>query len=1069
MRNVRLVLLLGVVGVLAGTATSASAESLNAYRMKATADNLRALAEQGFDVTEGRDLDRGTIEVVGTAGQVAKLDAKQITDFGDAKAAGATDPTESATDSAFTVWTKYDAVEGDDKEQYTEQYERLVADYPDIVADRVTGTTYGGRDIIALQVTDGATGNDIPNRPAVLYNAMQHAREWLAGETCRRTLNYFTRNYGKGTSAGLEVTELVDTTELWFVCVNNPDGYEYTFTPGNRLWRKNLADNNEDGQITLGDGVDPNRNFSSNWGRDAEGSSPDPEAETYRGPSPASEPETQAMEALFDEINPVFQKNDHTAAELLLYPQGSQQDTPSADHEIFTALAGDPFKPGIPGFLPELSAGLYITNGDFTDWAYNTQDTLSFTPEGTVAEDGAFSGFGYPDSPKQIQQEFERHLPFVLDLAHSADDPANPVSHLDNEAADFDVDSFKTSYGDPQTVGARVKRELGKVKMRFQVNNKKPKAVNTEIYEGGERYWKDRGVYYKRVRGTVTGTKPGDRVKVWFTAGGEKSKAFHYDAEVETDNPVLILSNEDYSGVQPNPAPEPGPKYLDYYTDALDTAGVDYDVYDVDANDRKAPDPLGVLSHYSHVVWYTGDDYVPREPDAPGGSGITKRAVETQNAVRDFINDGGKLFYTGKNAGRVFAEGYSYNPFQDEEGTYCQDANPSCIIVQDDFLQYWLGAYRYVLGAGQDPEDGSIFPVEGTAGPFDPLSLTFNGADSAQNGDQAATLLVTSSVLDPAQYPLFADSAAAAEWLRPFASPFDPHEGDWFMSAGAHDAAYKRLQKGFSVPAGGATFRMWTSYDLEPDYDYLIVEIHTVGEDDWTTLADVNDHTSDDVGLSCPSVSPASDWQSIHPFLAHYQTKTNNGNDCDPTGSSGSWNGATGNSGGWQDWELPIPAAVPRRERRDRGVRRVRPGDARPRCLGRRAPARGLGRHADQLGRPVVRGRRGRLDAAGAARASGRGRAVPGDRLGARAERAVRRDADHDDRRHRLHGLRVRGRGRRREPGRIDAGGARPPGEPVEAPPSASLSASGLPHSPPSRESCPGPPWSSSGRVPPTC
>ena len=222
---------------------------------------------------------------------------------------------------------------------------------------------------------------------------MQHAREWLAGETCRRTLDYFVDNYGKGTSAGLEVTQLVDSTELWFVCVNNPDGYEFTFTPGNRLWRKNLRDNPgphgeaPDGVITPGDGVDPNRNFSSNWGRDNDGSSPDPASETYRGPGPASEPETTAMHALFDEIHPVFQKNDHTAAELLLYPQGFQQDTKSADDEIFTALAGDPFKPGIEGFLPELSAGLYITNGDFTDWAYNTKGTLSYTPEGTTAED----------------------------------------------------------------------------------------------------------------------------------------------------------------------------------------------------------------------------------------------------------------------------------------------------------------------------------------------------------------------------------------------------------------------------------------------------------------------------------------------------------------------------------------------------------------------------------------------------------------------------------------------------------------------------------------------------------
>ncbi len=907
MRHIRALVLLASAAV-AFSAAPAQASSLNGYRVEATPANLRALNEAGFDVTEGRNIERGTIDVVGTRSQVAGVGATPLTNFKAGAPRGVDDPTAGASDAGYTVWTKYDAVPGDGKQQYTEYYGKLAESHQRIVAQRVTGTTYGGRDITAIQVTKGATGSDIPDRPAVLYNAMQHAREWLAGETCRRTLDYFVKNYGKDTSAGTEVTKLVNTTELWFVCVNNPDGYEYTFTPGNRLWRKNLRDNDNNGVIEVGDGVDPNRNFSSNWGRDDEGSSPNPANETYRGPSPASEPETQAMEALFDEIHPVFQKNDHTAAELLLYPQGFQQDTPSADNEIFTALAGDLFKPGIPGFLPELSAGLYITNGDFTDWAYNTQDTLSFTPEGTAAEDPNVTGFEYPDSPLQVRQEFQRHLPFILDLAHSANDPANPTSHLDNEADNFVVDKFKDSYGDPQPVGAVVKRELGKVSMRYRVNGGPGQTVPTDAYKGGERYYKDRGVFYHRVRGTVTGTDPGDKVKVWFVGGGKRSKAFTYRAEVDSKKPVLILSNEDYSGVQPNPEPEAGPKYLAYYRDALKAAGVKYDVYDVDAHNRRPPDPLGVLEHYSHVVWYTGDDYVPREPDAPGGSGITKRAVEIQNNVRDFLNDGGKLFFTGKNAGRVFAEGYSYNPYQDEEHRYCERANPSCIIVQDDFLQYWLGAYRYVTGGGQDQEDDSVFPVEGTDGPFDPLSFDFNGEDSAQNGDQAATLLLTSSVLDPERYPLFADSAAPAEWVRPGADPFEPHDGDWFLSAGYDDVSYKRLLKPFSIPADGGSVNMWTSFDLEEDYDYMFVEIHTAGQDDWTTLADENGNTSTDVGLSCPATGDGSAWQSSHPFLAHYQTVTNDGDDCDPTGTTGEWNAATGNSGGWQNWSMPIPA-----------------------------------------------------------------------------------------------------------------------------------------------------------------
>ena len=71
MRQVRFVVLVGIVAM-AIPAASASADGLNAYRVKATAKNLQALAQQGFDVTEGRDLDRGTIDVVGYRGDCRK-------------------------------------------------------------------------------------------------------------------------------------------------------------------------------------------------------------------------------------------------------------------------------------------------------------------------------------------------------------------------------------------------------------------------------------------------------------------------------------------------------------------------------------------------------------------------------------------------------------------------------------------------------------------------------------------------------------------------------------------------------------------------------------------------------------------------------------------------------------------------------------------------------------------------------------------------------------------------------------------------------------------------------------
>ena len=188
------------------------------------------------------------------------------------------------------------------------------------------GQTHQGREIIALEVTQKPLGKRARRtRPAVLYSSLQHAREWISVEVNRRTLHYFIDGYRAERQRDPATSS--SSTELWFVVVANPDGYQYTFDD-ERLWRKNLRDNDGDGQITVGDGVDPNRNFDEHWGYDDEGSSNEPFSETYRGPSAASEPETKAMQGLIDRIKPKFQSNLHSFGEWLLYPQGWQTGTP---------------------------------------------------------------------------------------------------------------------------------------------------------------------------------------------------------------------------------------------------------------------------------------------------------------------------------------------------------------------------------------------------------------------------------------------------------------------------------------------------------------------------------------------------------------------------------------------------------------------------------------------------------------------------------------------------------------------------------------------------------------------
>ena len=61
-----------------------------------------------------------------------------------------------------------------------------------------------------------------------------------------------------------------------------------------------------------------------------------------------------------------------------------------------------------------------------------------------------------------------------------------------------------------------------------------------------------------------------------------------------------------------------------------------------------------------------------------------------------------------------------------------------------------------------------------------------------------------------------------------------------------------------------------------PDWDFSFVEVHTVGQDDWTTLPDVNGHTDQSTGNSCLL------WPDLHPFIStHYQTVDQAAETCD--------------------------------------------------------------------------------------------------------------------------------------------------------------------------------------------
>lgn len=800
------------------------------------------------------------------------------------------------------------------------------ASHPQIAELEVIGQTVQGQDITAVRVTNRPSRIREGKRPTTVYIGAQHAREWITPEMVRRLLDHVLDGYGTDPA----ITALVNDNELWFVPVANPDGYDFTFEEGQRLWRKNVRDNNGDGTITPGDGVDLNRNYPTRWGYDNEGSSPNPASETYRGTAPASEPETQALDRLFRRITPEFFINYHSAAELLLHGIGWQVATPSPDDVLYAAMVGDDADPAIPGYDPDISAELYTTNGDTDSHMQERYATLGFTPEMGTCEsasaldpDDAFepadceSGFNFPDDEALIQGEFEKNIPFALAVAESAADPDDPVSVVGIDTPAFVVDSFAVSYGDPQEVAVTAKRALRGLRMEYRINGGRARTSGANEWRGGERYGFENVDYYAEHRGTVRGARAGDEVEVWFTArdpdvrgrdGQVESDHFTYTVAGDSGRKVLVLVDEDTNGVNPEDTPTFGPpKYVDEHLAALAANGVPADVWDIST--QGVPHDLGVLAHYDAVVWYLGDNRLTQDAEdvitelpffgvnLPDSS-VAERAQYVTIAVRDYLNEGGKLIHAGETTafdglleellgGILGGIYYGLDGAPDQPCVVELDPFSDCLLLADDFAQYYLGAFS----RGVRPGTGIV----GTADETDGLDAEFGGPATVDNPvDEAGGFRLTSDILPAEEFPQFA-GRAVLEYTG-VEGTIEAVEGELAAAAEHLDDSYMRLGRTFDLTAIAAadapTFEAQLAWSTEELFDHVIVEAHVVGTDAWTTLPDLGGATSSTVPDQCEQGFLLGG----HPHLLHYLTP---GNPCLPTGTTGSWHAFTAESGDW--------------------------------------------------------------------------------------------------------------------------------------------------------------------------
>lgn len=373
----------------------------------------RALLAQGFDVVGSH---RGLATVVVDSAARARLIAMGL-GVRDMRSAFADQARRlpGASVVSTTVYRPFD----DPVRGVRRWIDSLVAANPLVHADSL-GATSEGRPVLAVKV---GAADDSPSRPNVIFMATYHAREWAATEMALRLIRYLSAQ----PAPSARVASLVASRDVWIVPVVNPDGYQYSFTTS-RLWRKNRRPNS-DGTF----GVDLNRNHAARWGFDDAGSSPVPASEIYRGPSAASELETQAVERLHAIHPPVTSVSYHTYTGLVLFPPGFAFGVLPGDLGIFRALAGTDERPSVrdnlpsPGrvyYRPAPSWNLYPTNGEYNDWAYARYGTISFTPELTSGfENDRYYGFEFPDDEARLETVFQDNLPFALDVLESAGDP----------------------------------------------------------------------------------------------------------------------------------------------------------------------------------------------------------------------------------------------------------------------------------------------------------------------------------------------------------------------------------------------------------------------------------------------------------------------------------------------------------------------------------------------------------------------------------------------------------------------------------------------------------------------
>ncbi len=230
-------------------------------------------------------------------------------------------------------------------EQMEQDIHSLKNRYPNQMTVNIIGQSADGRNLYDIIIGNSSASEHI------LFQGAIHAREYINVPLMMQQLEYLLACQNTGTFEGKNLSEMLGQTAVHFVPLVNPDGIAISQngdsairSPELRAQIQACYEQDKAGGRTTADyetylkrwksngrGVDLNHNFDAGWNtlKTVE----HPSSTDYKGTSPLSEPESQALAALTDQYPFTVCINYHAMGQVIYWDTEQNRQT-AASREL---------------------------------------------------------------------------------------------------------------------------------------------------------------------------------------------------------------------------------------------------------------------------------------------------------------------------------------------------------------------------------------------------------------------------------------------------------------------------------------------------------------------------------------------------------------------------------------------------------------------------------------------------------------------------------------------------------------------------------------------------------------